>query len=71
MSDWREQEQRELIRRTMETLPQKDRDIARAFYLEGASYDELIEYAWALIQRNCVAAVPYQAETFQNSCAIF
>ena len=35
-------EQKELIRRTMETLPQKDRDIARAFYLEGASYDELI-----------------------------
>ncbi len=34
-------EQRELIRRTMETLPQIDRDIARAFYLEGASYDEL------------------------------
>ena len=36
-----QQEQKELIRRTMETLPQKDRDIARAFYLEGASYDEL------------------------------
>ena len=35
------QEQRELIRRTMETLPQKDRDIAHAFYLEGASYNEL------------------------------
>ena len=35
------QEQRELIRRTMETLPQKDREIARAYYLEGASYDEL------------------------------
>ena len=34
-------EQRELIRRTMETLPQKDREIARAFYLEGVSYDEL------------------------------
>ena len=34
-------EQKELIRRTMETLPQKDREIARAFYLEGASYDEL------------------------------
>ena len=34
-------EQRELIRRTMETLPQKDRDIAHAFYLEGASYNEL------------------------------
>ena len=25
----------------METLPQKDREIAHAFYLEGASYDEL------------------------------
>ena len=35
------QEQGELIRRTMEMLPQKDRDIARAFYLEGASYNEL------------------------------
>ena len=34
-------EQRELIRRTIETLPQKDREIARAFYLEDASYDEL------------------------------
>ena len=34
-------EQRELISRIMETLPQKDRDIARAFYLEGASYNEL------------------------------
>ena len=37
------QEQRELIRRTMETLPQKDREIAQAFYLDGASYDELTE----------------------------
>ena len=35
------QEQSELIRRIMETLPQKDREIARAFYLEGASYSEL------------------------------
>ena len=35
------QEQRKLIHRIMETLPQKDREIARAFYLEGASYDEL------------------------------
>ena len=35
------QEQRELIRRIMETLPQKDREIAHAFYLEGASYNEL------------------------------
>ena len=35
-------EQRELIRRAMGTLSQKDREIARAYYLEGASYDELI-----------------------------
>ena len=35
------QEQRELIRRAMETLPRKDREIAQAFYLDGASYDEL------------------------------
>lgn len=35
-------EQRELIRRAMESLPQKDRDIANSYYLEGASYDELI-----------------------------
>ena len=35
-------EQRELIRRAMATLSQKDRDIARSYYLEGASYDELI-----------------------------
>lgn len=34
-------EQRELIRRAIETLSPKDREIARAFYLEGASYDEL------------------------------
>ena len=26
----------------MSTLSQKDRDIARAYYLDGASYDELI-----------------------------
>ena len=36
-----QQEQKELIRRTIETLPQKDREIAHAYYLEGASYDEL------------------------------
>ena len=36
-----QQEQRELIHRTMKTLPQKDREIAQAFYLDGASYDEL------------------------------
>ena len=34
-------EQRELIRRAMETLPEKDREIARSYYLDGASYDEL------------------------------
>ena len=35
-------EQRELIRRALGTLSQKDREIARAYYLDGASYDELI-----------------------------
>ncbi len=35
-------EQIELIRRAINSLSQKDRDIARAYYLEGASYDELI-----------------------------
>ena len=35
-------EQLEMIRRAMNTLSQKDRDIARAYYLDGASYDELI-----------------------------
>ena len=34
-------EQRKLIRRAMETLPQKDREIAHSYYLDGASYDEL------------------------------
>ena len=36
-------EQRELIRRAMDTLSETDREIARAYYLEGASYDELIQ----------------------------
>ena len=35
-------EQVELIRRTMRALPEKDRKIALAYYLEGASYEELI-----------------------------
>ena len=35
-------EEVELIRRAMSMLSQKDRDIARAYYLDGASYDELI-----------------------------
>ena len=34
-------EQRELIRRAMGTLSEKDREIAHAYYLDGASYDEL------------------------------
>ncbi len=34
-------EQRELIRRAMETLSQKDREIAHSYYFDGASYDEL------------------------------
>ena len=35
-------EELEMVRRAMNTLSQIDRDIARAYYLEGASYDELI-----------------------------
>ena len=35
-------EQIELIRGAMEALSQKDREIAQAYYLDGASYDELI-----------------------------
>ena len=35
------QEQRALIRRAMGTLSEKDREIAHAYYLDGASYDEL------------------------------
>ena len=34
-------EQRELIRRAMGALSEKDREIAHAYYLDGASYDEL------------------------------
>ena len=35
-------EQRELIRRAMGTLSETDREIARSYYLDGASYDELM-----------------------------
>ena len=35
-------EKLEMVRRAMGMLPQKDRDIAEAYYLDGASYDELI-----------------------------
>ncbi len=34
-------EQRELIRRAIETLSPKEREVARSYYLEGTSYDEL------------------------------
>ena len=34
-------EQRELIRRAIETLSPKEREVARSYYIEGASYDEL------------------------------
>ena len=34
-------EQRELIRRAIETLSPKEREVARSYYLEGSSYDEL------------------------------
>ena len=36
-------EQQELIRRAMGTLSEQDREIARSYYLDGASYDELIQ----------------------------
>ena len=35
-------EQIELIRNAMRALPEKDREIARGYYLDGASYEELI-----------------------------
>ena len=34
-------EQRELIRRAIETLSPKEREVARSYYLEGSSYDDL------------------------------
>ncbi len=34
-------EQRELIRRAIETLSPSEREVARSYYIEGASYDEL------------------------------
>ena len=34
-------EELEMVQRVMNTLSQKDRDIARAYYLEGVSYDDL------------------------------
>ena len=52
-------EQIELIRRAMGTLTQKDRDIARAYYLDGASYDELIR----------THGLSYQAISFRLSRA--
>ena len=35
-------EQRELIRRALGTLSPKEREIARSYYVDGASYDELM-----------------------------
>ena len=52
-------EQRELVRRAMMTLSQKDREIARAYYLDGASYDELIR----------VHGLSYKAISFRLSRA--
>ncbi|MDE0300303.1 MAG: sigma-70 family RNA polymerase sigma factor [Candidatus Poribacteria bacterium] len=37
-----EAEQRRIIAQTIDTLPQSERQIARAHYLEGASHDELV-----------------------------
>ena len=52
-------EQRELIRRAMETLSKKDREIARSYYLDGASYDELIQ----------THGLSYKAISLRLSCA--
>ena len=60
------QEQRELIRRTMETLPQKDKDIARAFYLEGASYDELTSTHGLSYNASCVSTVACETAALQT-----
>ena len=59
-------EQRELIRRTIETLPQKDRELVRAFYLEGASYDELTNAHGLSYKRSCVSVVACQTTTLQT-----
>ena len=42
-------EQRELIRRAIETLPQKDREIVRAFYLGGCELRRTDKRAWVVI----------------------
>ena len=59
-------EQRELIRRTMETLPQKDREIAHAYYLGWRELRRTDQYARVIIQRNCVSTVSCQASTLQT-----
>ena len=59
-------EQRELIRRAMGTLSEKDREIARAYYLEGASLRRVDQYAWAIIQRHCISAFACEAPTLQT-----
>ena len=50
-------EQIELIRDAMGTLPEKDREIARAYYLDGASYEELIRRHGLSYKTNLVSAV--------------
>ena len=52
-------EELKMIRRAMNTLSQTDRDIARSYYLEGASYDELIR----------VHGLSYKAISFRLSRA--
>ncbi len=52
-------EQIELIRDAMRALPEKDREIARAYYLDGASYEELI----------CRHGLSYKAISFRLSRA--
>ena len=63
-------EQIELVRRAMSTLSQKDRDIARSYYLDGASYDELIEHARLVVQGDFVSAVARKTEYSLSVCNI-
>ena len=63
-------EQIELIRRAMKTLSQKDREIARAYYLDGASYDELIRthgLSYKAISFRLIARKADAHETFETS----
>ena len=62
-------EQRELIRRAIGTLPGKDREIAQAYYLDGASYEEAHPHARVVVQSNFVSAVSRETDTRKAASA--